>query len=41
VVSGRLLECELWNRINAQQLQNSHSEGYNERCEIAARSDRP
>jgi predicted nucleic acid-binding protein len=26
LVSSRLLECEIWNRINAQQLQNSHGE---------------
>ena len=26
LVSSRLLECEVWNRINAQQLQNSHGE---------------
>src|SRR3954447_11212742 len=24
LVSSRLLECEVWNRINAHQLQNSH-----------------
>jgi uncharacterized protein len=24
VVSSRLLECEVWNRINAHQLQDSH-----------------
>ena len=26
LVSSRLLECEVWNRINAHQLQNSHGE---------------
>jgi predicted nucleic acid-binding protein len=26
LVSSRLLECEVWNRINAQQLQNSHGD---------------
>ena len=26
LVSSRLLECEVWNRINAQQLQDSHGE---------------
>jgi hypothetical protein len=26
LVSGRLLECEVWNRINAHQLRNSHGE---------------
>ena len=26
LVSSRLLECEIWNRINAQRLQNSHGE---------------
>ena len=26
-MSSRLLECEVWNRINAYQLQNSHGEG--------------
>src|SRR5258708_38573849 len=26
LVSSRLLECEVWNRINAYQLQNSHGE---------------
>ena len=26
LVSSRLLECEVWNRINARQLQNSHGE---------------
>ena len=26
LVSGRLLECEVWNRINAHQLQNSHGD---------------
>jgi hypothetical protein len=26
LVSSRLLECEVWNRINAQRLQNSHGE---------------
>jgi hypothetical protein len=25
-VSSRLLECEVWNRINAHQLQNSHGD---------------
>jgi hypothetical protein len=25
-VSSRLLECEVWNRVNAHQLQNSHGE---------------
>jgi hypothetical protein len=25
-VSSRLLECEVWNRINAHQLQTSHGE---------------
>ena len=25
-MSSRLLECELWNRINAQQLQHSHGD---------------
>ena len=24
LVSSRLLECEVWNRINAHQLQNTH-----------------
>ena len=27
LVSSRLLECEVWNRVNAHQLQNSHGEG--------------
>jgi hypothetical protein len=26
LVSSRLLKCEIWNRINAQRLQNSHGE---------------
>src|SRR5882724_12990696 len=26
LVSSRFLECEVWNRINAYQLQNSHGE---------------
>ena len=26
LVSSRLLECEVWHRINAHQLQNSHGE---------------
>lgn len=26
LVSSRLLECEVWNRVNAHQLQNSHGE---------------
>ena len=26
LVSSRLLECEVWNRINAYQLQNSHGD---------------
>ena len=26
LVSSRLLECQVWNRINAQQLQNSHGD---------------
>jgi hypothetical protein len=26
LASSRLLECEVWNRINAHQLQNSHGE---------------
>jgi hypothetical protein len=26
LVSSRLLECEVWNRINAYQLQDSHGE---------------
>ena len=26
LVSSRLLECEIWNRINAHQLQNSHGD---------------
>jgi len=26
LVSSRLLECEVWNRINARRLQNSHGE---------------
>jgi hypothetical protein len=26
LVSSRLLECEVWNRINAQRLQHSHGE---------------
>jgi hypothetical protein len=26
LVSSRLLECELWNRINARQMQNSHGD---------------
>jgi PIN domain len=26
LVSSRLLECEVWNRINAHHLQNSHGE---------------
>ena len=26
LISSRLLECEVWNRINAQQLQTSHGE---------------
>jgi len=26
LVSSRLLECEVWNRINAQKLQHSHGE---------------
>jgi hypothetical protein len=26
LVSSRLLECEIWNRINAQRLQSSHGE---------------
>lgn len=26
LVSSRLLECEVWNRINAHQLQNSHGD---------------
>ena len=26
LVASRLLECEIWNRINAHQLQNSHGE---------------
>ena len=26
LVSSRLLECEIWNRINAQRLRNSHGE---------------
>jgi hypothetical protein len=26
LVSSRLLECEVWNRINGHQLQNSHGD---------------
>src|SRR4051795_12930366 len=26
LVASRLLECEVWNRINTHQLQNSHGE---------------
>ena len=26
LVSSRLLECEVWNRINAQRLQSSHGD---------------
>ncbi|HKG98030.1 MAG TPA: PIN domain-containing protein [Pyrinomonadaceae bacterium] len=26
LVASRLLECEVWNRVNAHQLQNSHGE---------------
>ena len=26
LVSSQLLECEVWNRINAYQLQNSHGD---------------
>jgi hypothetical protein len=26
VISGRLLECEVWNRINARWLQDSHGD---------------
>jgi uncharacterized protein len=26
IVSSRLLECEVWNRINARRLQSSHGE---------------
>jgi hypothetical protein len=26
LVSSRLLECEVWNRINARRLQNSHGD---------------
>ena len=26
LVSSRLLECKVWNRINAHQLQNSHGD---------------
>jgi len=26
LVSSRLLECEVWNRVNAHQLQNSHGD---------------
>ena len=26
LVASRLLECEVWNRVNAHQLQNSHSD---------------
>jgi predicted nucleic acid-binding protein len=26
LVSSRLLECEIWNRINAHQLQNTHGD---------------
>ena len=26
VVSSRLLECEVWNRINARRLQDSHGD---------------
>ena len=26
LVSSRLLECEVWNRVNAYQLQNSHGD---------------
>jgi len=26
LISSRLLECELWNRVNAHQLQNSHGD---------------
>ena len=26
IVSSRLLECEVWNRINAQKLQDSHGD---------------
>ena len=26
LVSSRLLECEVWNRINAHQLQNTHGD---------------
>ena len=26
LVSSRLLECEVWNRINAHQLQHSHGD---------------
>ena len=26
LVSSRLLECEVWNRVNAHHLQNSHGE---------------
>ena len=26
LVSSRLLECEVWNRLNAHQLQNSHGD---------------
>jgi predicted nucleic acid-binding protein len=26
LVASRLLECEIWNRVNAHQLQNSHGD---------------
>ena len=26
LISSRLLECEVWNRVNAHQLQNSHGD---------------
>src|SRR4051795_2054562 len=26
LVASRLLECEVWNRVNAHQLQNSHGD---------------
>ena len=26
LVSSRMLECEVWNRVNAHQLQNSHGD---------------
>jgi hypothetical protein len=36
LVSNRLLECEVWKRINAYQLQNSHGDAVRTACPVSA-----